>query len=447
MALLGFSSLVLAQNQEALTELRITTAAQNHLLTNSSIWSPDSEWIVYDTRKSPEKFDGTKIEAVNVKTGEVKCLYASKNGANCGVATWHPKDPKVVFILGPEAPTPDWSYGFSRRRGAIADTRQPGEATALDAMNYSPPFTPGALRGGSHVHVFSADGQCVSFTYEDEVLARLADGAELNQRNIGVAIADRAVQVNRLHPRNNDGEYFSVIATRTTAKPQPGSEEISRACEEAWIGRDGYVGIDGVRQKHALAFQGQVTAADGSRHYEVFVADLPEDLTMPETSPLEGTETTYPAPPAGTKQRRLTFTDSRKFPGIQGPRHWLQSSPDGTKIAFLMKDDVGVVQIWTISPNGGTPRQLTKNPWDISSAFSWSPDGKLISCIMDGSVFLTDATSGKSTRLTPKTSAPDVLEPYACVISPNGENIAYARRQQGHDQIFIVSIPSQLKSS
>ncbi len=127
-------------------------------------------------------------------------------------------------------------------------------------------------------------------------------------------------------------------------------------------------------------------------------------------APLEGTETTYPAPPAGTKQRRLTFTDSRKFPGIQGPRHWLQSSPDGQN-RLLNERRRGVVQIWTISPNGGAPRQLAKNPWDISSAFSWSPDGKLISCIMDGSVFLTDTTSGKSTRLTPKTSAPDVLEP------------------------------------
>ncbi len=53
MALLGFSSARPGlKTRKALTERRITTAAQNHLLTNSSIWSPDSEWIVYDTRKS-----------------------------------------------------------------------------------------------------------------------------------------------------------------------------------------------------------------------------------------------------------------------------------------------------------------------------------------------------------------------------------------------------------
>ncbi|PBD34340.1 hypothetical protein CK247_30830, partial [Klebsiella pneumoniae] len=33
-----------------------------------------------------------------------------------------------------------------------------------------PPYTPGALRGGSHVHVYSPNGQFVSFTYNDHVL-------------------------------------------------------------------------------------------------------------------------------------------------------------------------------------------------------------------------------------------------------------------------------------
>jgi hypothetical protein len=51
-----------------------------------------------------------------------------------------------------------------------------------------------------------------------------------------------------------------------------------------------------------------------------------------------------PLSPKGCTQRRLTFTAQRKFPGIQGPRHWLRSSPDGSRIAFLMKDDAGVVQ-------------------------------------------------------------------------------------------------------
>jgi len=32
-------------------------------------------------------------------------------------------------------------------------------------------------------------------------------------------------------------------------------------------------------------------------------------------------------------------------------------------------------ELWMVSPNGGEPRQVTRNTWDIQSSFSWSPDG------------------------------------------------------------------------
>ena len=91
----------------------------------------------------------------------------------------------------------------------------------------------GALRGGSHVHVFSPDGSAVSFTYEDEVLARLGPGSgehQLNQRNLGVAVPGAAGGVRVAHTprRNHDGEWFSVLVTRTVNQPRPGSDEISR---------------------------------------------------------------------------------------------------------------------------------------------------------------------------------------------------------------------------
>ncbi|MCX8108305.1 MAG: hypothetical protein N3G20_05810, partial [Verrucomicrobiae bacterium] len=130
----------------------------------------------------------------------------------------------------------------------------------------------------------------------------------------------------------------------------------------------------------------------------------------------------------GTVQRRLTFTANRKYPGLQGPRHWLRSSPDGSQIAFLMKDDDGIVQLWTVSPNGGPPRQITRNPHSIASAFSWSPDGRHIAHVMDGSICITEVVSGVTHRLTrpvPDNTAP---RPEACVFSPDGKKIAYVRR-------------------
>lgn len=52
-----------------------------------------------------------------------------------------------------------------------------GNLQPLDARDLTPPFTPGALRGGSHVHVWDAAGDWVSFTYEDHGLAQFKEPA------------------------------------------------------------------------------------------------------------------------------------------------------------------------------------------------------------------------------------------------------------------------------
>ena len=117
-----------------------------------------------------------------------------------------------------------------------------------------------------------------------------------------------------------------------------------------------------------------------------------------------------------------------KYPGLQGPRHWLRSSPDGSRIAFLMKDDAGIVQLWTVSPNGGPAAPLTRNPWPVASAFTWDPDGRRIAHVMDTSVCVTDAATGETTRLTAPTSEDVAPRPEACVFSPDGRRIACIRR-------------------
>ena len=414
-------------------EHQITRDPRGHILTNIGVWSPDSAWIVYDTRSAPDGavFDGDTIEKVQVHTGEIKTLYRATNDAHCGAVTYHPRRNRVVFIHGPEHPTPDWQYGFYHREGWLVDEDQGLRPSALDARDVTPPFTPGALRGGSHVHVFSGDGEWLSYTYEDHVLAAFKDETgehDVNLRNVGVSAPCGPVRVKHTHPRNQDGEYFSVLVTRTTANPKPGSDEIQKACEEGWIGTNGYVRADGTRQARALAFQGQVRTSAGAIVSEVFIVDLPEDVTAAGSSPLEGTATKRPAPPRGAVQRRLTFTADRPFPGLQGPRHWLRSSPDGRQIAFLMKDDHGVVQLWTVSPLGGAPRQVTQNAWDVASAFSWSPDGRWITYVMDNSIFVTEIPSGRSLRLTPRSTDGWAPRPEACVFSPDGRKIAYVRR-------------------
>ena len=451
-------------------ERQLTHAPHSHSLANINVWSPDGNWVLYDTRPYDPTFAGTTIEQVNAATGQVQILYESKNGAACGIATYHPREPKVIFILGPERPGPDWTYHMTRRRAVIVDTRRPGEFRPLDAMNYAPPFTPGALRGGSHVHVFSPDGAWVSNTYEDEVLDQLGrDSAktphDLNQRNVVVSVPapfPDGVKVARTHPRNNDGDYFSVVVTRTVNQPRPGSDEISRAYEDGWVvGRDG---------RRSIAFIGNVTAPGGAVIPEVFLVELPADLTQQGAGLLEGTATLRPAPPAGVSQRRLTFTTARKYPGVVTlPRHWLRASPDGSLIAFLLKDDDGLEQLFTISPDGSGFRQITHSSSPVASAFTWSPDGRMIAYVMAGEVCITEVASGRTLGLTGTASgrpglptpwdfakyhrtlaltgaAGSTALPQACVFSPTGTQIAFLRNVvtggASYAQVFAVAVPS-----
>lgn len=425
-------------------ERQVTHAPHGHILTNAAVWSRDGRRVVYDVRSDPagDAFDGDHIESVDVDTGVVRVLYQSTRGAMCGVATYSPTADRVVFILGPEDPTPDFSYSPARRRGVMVDEDRPGVLIPLDARDLTPSFTPGALRGGSHVHVFAGDGRFVSFTYEDHVLA--TGHGEANQRSVGVSALGHSVHVPATHPRNHGGEAFSVLVTRTFDRPRPGSDEISKAFEDAWVGTNGYFRPDGTRQR-AIAFQGQVVTPDGGTISEVFIVDLPDDLTIPGDGPLEGTVTTRPRPPRGSVQRRLTFTADRRHAGIQGPRHWLRSAPDGSAIAFLMRDERRVVQVWLTSPIGGDAVQLTDHDEDVASAFTWGRDVRQLAYIMGGTVCVTDGITGHTERLTSRT--PDALpRPEACVFSPDGRRIAYVRPVPAggavYNQVFVCDVPT-----
>jgi Tol biopolymer transport system component len=87
--------------------------------------------------------------------------------------------------------------------------------------------------------------------------------------------------------------------------------------------------------------------------------------------------------------------------------------------------------------------QLTHNPNDVASAFTWRPDGGTIAHVADGSVCITDATSGQTRRLTERQPSEQAPRPEACVYSPDGRKIAYVRPAiaggSNYNQIFTVS--------
>ena len=161
-------------------------------------------------------------------------------------------------------------------------------------------------------------------------------------------------------------------------------------------------------------------------------------------NPIQGTEGTRPNVPAELVQRRLTFTSDRNFPGIQGPRYRLRTSPDGSLIYFLMKDSKGVGQLFSIPTVGGTEQQLTHLEFPIQSQFNVSPDGKMLSVVADNSIWTVDAVNGVATRITPRSDDNDA--PVGGVLwSRNGKMLAYNRYVESSSgrylQIFTIHLP------
>jgi hypothetical protein len=439
---------------------QVTHRQQHHHLTNVNVWSWDGSWIYYDIRSdaSGAVFDGARIERVHSKTSEVEVMYEARRDACVGVVTASPTEDKIVFIHGPEDPTPDWNYAAFHRRGVMMRPGQESSVQDLDARDIVGPFTPGALRGGSHVHVFDRKGQWISFTYEDHVLAVGSASGHSNQRNVGVAIPCQPVSVPKTHRRNHDGTFWSVLVTRTHDQPEPGTDQICKAYEDAWITTKQQPTVEGQTSGKALAFLGDVVIevdpnetegprGESSKHAtkivpELFVVDLPADCTVAGDEPLQGTMTTRPAPPVGTVQRRLTHTIDHSYPGVvTDVRHWPRSEPDGSKVYFLMRDDEGVVQLWSISPDGGSQQQITVGNESVASAFTIHPGGNRAACVIGNSVCEVDLSNGH-TETVAEGGTQFCCLPFAVVYSPDGSRIAFGGAVSSdnglYNQIFVA---------
>jgi len=427
--------------------IQLTHENSGHTIHNTQCFSQDDEWIVYDTRNNDTMIASTgNISMVNTQTGEIRELYHTEHqtlyGPGVGAATFSPVANRVIFIHGVRNADKSNPYAFARRTGVAIDIAKPFHPILMDARDITPPFTPGALRGGTHAHNWSADGKCISFTYNDYIIQQLEkkDPSVKDLRTVGVMIPGTVHVAYDPSEENNSGEMFSVIVAKVTENPQPGSDEIDKAFDEGWIGIKGYKKSNGEWQNRAIAFQGEVTNLDGTKKTEIFVLDLPEDLAIPEPGkPLQGTTTSGPNVPQAVVQRRITHTSD----GVQGPRHWLRCTPDGDLIAFLSKDDKGIIQLFGVSPNGEKITQLSFNSYSIQGPFNFSPDGKHLAYLADNSVFVTEVETHKSKRLTPRASNEENLTG-SVVWSNNGSMLAFNKYVKDKEtdnlylQIFII---------
>ena len=403
----------------------LTSDAGGHVLANRNCWTPDGRWIAYDTRVDETVFDAKQLRRVNALTGDDELIV--DRILPVGVPTYGP-DETLVFLQAMPDPYSAW-----RRFGAV---RKPQHFVGvLDARDTSPPFTPAALRGGTHLHTVSPDGRRVASTYEDEILAESADPtAAKNLRTVAVTELRRRVDVPFRGFMDFAGHFTCVVAG-VTDDPRPGSDDISRAFSDAWLGP----GSD------RIAFLGRVRGGDGTDFDELFVADLPRTLADPDP----GTPTTRPQPPAGVSQRRVTRTAGETHPGVAGPRFWPVGDPDGSRVAVYRTDDAGRAQLCVVDIETGMWSFVTSGDFAPQSAFTWSPVAPLIALVADGSVFVVNADTGIETRLTEKTDPGP--RHHACVFSPDGTRIAFMQPVTSDagtfDQIAVVDLPAALTES
>ncbi|WP_149244716.1 DUF3748 domain-containing protein [Dyadobacter sp. 32] len=437
------------QTDTAIEEKQITSdPGYHHDLDNNDNFSPDGEWLVYDTRTDDGGIAASsKIEKVNVISGEKKILFEIKNnsevwGPGAGAVSYSPKENAVVFIHGLDNSTKENPYQQWRRTGVIIKDANPNVPIYMDARDVTFPFTPGALRGGTHRHEWSGDGQWIGYTYNDAILKALEDstGKKMNLRTIGVSKNIKPVKVDQ-DAENVSGEWFSALVVRVVPEPTPGSDEISLAASDSWVGANGYVGKDGKKQM-ARAFLGTVIDKNGKKVPEVFIVDIPDDITQPgEFGPLEGTKTSFPMPPKGTVQRRLTRTADTPNPGCTGI---VRSSSDGSTLAFLSHDSKGIQQVFLISPNGGLPTQLTEHDSDVSGNVRWHPDGQHVSYVWNGSIVLCKVGSSAFNDRFSLLTSPTTPAPTNMVWSPDGKNIAFNRLvvsgKDSTQQVFLREV-------
>lgn len=423
-------------------EIQLTQNNSGHCINSTQCFSPDGQWIVYDARnKDAQLAANGEIRMVNVHTQEDVLLYQTSHqtiyGPGVGAATFSPDGKKVLFLGGIQNADEARPYSFTRRTGIAVAVAHPQEPAWMDARDIVSPFTPGALRGGTHAHTWSGDGEWVSCTYNDHILSEQAktDNSIIDTRTVAVMFP-RPVRVKDADGcENKNGEMYAVLVSRVVRQPTPGSDEISRAFDECWIGENGYLKPDGIRQCRAIAFQGELIDAAGNKKTEIFVADIPDPLLIDyNDAAYAGTVKLLPSVPASIRQRRISFTEKGV---VASPRHWLRSTPDGALIGFLAADTAGTVQLWGISPNGGEPLQLTRLQQSVEGPFNFSPDGKWAAYAAGGEVQVTRLADGETRQLT---ITGERCSPVTGAVnwSPTGDMLCYNRYVDGFLQIFLL---------
>jgi len=430
-------------------EWQLTFSPMSHLLDNNDNFSRDSRHLAFDTRDTVGGGigNGTSIWKVEVATGDETVLYApqpvitgtSGQAPGLGAVSFSPVADEVAFIHGPfvsEVPTLG-AYSTTNRRGGVVPGDGSGAVHFLDVRDVASAATiPGAHRGGSHRHEYTADGTRVGFTYDDALLTPAGYG-----RTCGFMVPHAQAPAGATHY----AVLLVPIVPANTAKPG----ELERADSDSWVGAQGLM----------RAFIGRVKEADGSYTSSLFVVDIPANVDV--TTADSGTATRFPGPPKGTTIRRLTRTAAS---GI------VRGSLDGTRIAYYAAAPDGTQQVFIVPAQGSDsdpdpamrPVQATFLEKGAAGGLRWHPSGNSIAVLSDNGVATVAVKPGPlfgaSWFLTPHGAAYAATSIEALVWSRDGTLLAYNRRVPTYDasgnlardinnrdfrQIFLTAFPDR----
>lgn len=443
-AILSLEVLPLSPSNSGDAERQLTHGNYNHDLDDNINFSPDGRFLVYDCRGKDGIGPNRQLGRVEIATGKEEIIYRQPAGESGVGAASFLNDHEVIAIhsLIPVsgAPAPP-AYDFTERGGMIIAADGSGRRRWLDSRNVIAPFTPGALRGGTHKHEPDGTGQWIGFTYNDAIMK--ARGSDL--RNVGVSKRGTTVQV-PTDSRNFIGESFSVLLTACVDHPQPGSDQIQRAEGDCWVGTNGFTDGDG-KHRRARAFRGLVAVNEDKKtaHYsDVFVVTVPDDITIPGSlGPLEGTQSDYPKPPAGTVVRRLTHTSQNPDRALRGVSGHIRACGDGSSIVFVAKVRHGrrvESQLFLVSPRTGSVKQLSSIDGGVAGDPRFSPDGSFVAVpLSDGSVCLFSTVQETWGRYH-LYARPSGSRASNLVIAPNSKLVAFNRTVGSRLQVFVSQV-------
>lgn len=368
--------------------IQLTFDDFGHTLHHFQIESPNGRYLVYDTRNDDTKIGETSsICLLDTESFESERIYIASNqtkfGPGVGAASFSQLEEKIIFIHGIRNADKQKPYSATRRTGVAINIDYPNHPIFMDARNINFPFSAGALRGGTHSHSWKKDKDWISFTYNDYVLEQESKRNFLvkDQRVVGMMFPEKVEVEFDETLENNSGEMFSIIVSKVVSFPVFGSDEIEKAFDECWV-----------NSTNNIAFQGHVRDEKGNLKTEIFVAELPDVITISEDDNLLGSKTALPDVPKCISQKRITFTEN----GISNFRHWLRSSPDGSIVYFLMEDNFLITQLFGVNLISNKVMQYSFLDEPIESPFNLSTDGNQVVFFSSNKIIRIDLSEKKS---------------------------------------------------